>query len=112
MIGCFGSHISARAEIGPGVHFPHPVAIVIGEDVRVGAGCVIYHGVTLGRRSGSACDYPQIGDGAVLYCGATVLGAVVLPDDAVVGSQRLLIEPRRVAGTTAHSRPARAQSQG
>ncbi|MEO5641060.1 MAG: hypothetical protein ABIQ98_04760 [Sphingomicrobium sp.] len=91
MIARFGCHLSARATIGPGVRFPHPVGIVIGERSVVGRGATIYHGVTLGRRRADGGDYPRLGDGVTLYCGATLLGAVVLVDRTVIGAGRLVI---------------------
>jgi len=91
MIARFACHVSARARIGPGLRLPHPLAIVIGEGVVIGAGATIYHGVTLGRRRADSADYPRVGDGTTIYCGATLLGAVMIDDGASVGAQRLII---------------------
>ena len=91
MIARFACHVSARARIGPGLRLPHPLAIVIGEKVVIGAGATVYHGVTLGRRSAHGSDYPRVGDGVTLYCGATLLGPVVIEDDDSVAAHRLIL---------------------
>lgn len=91
MVTGFGCHISAAARIGPGVRFPHPVAIVIGEGAEVGADATIYQGVTLGRRRADVARYPRVGERVTLYCGATLLGAVTVEDGARVAAQRLMV---------------------
>ncbi|MEO6248897.1 MAG: hypothetical protein ABIO85_10020 [Sphingomicrobium sp.] len=91
MIAVFACHLSARARIGPGVCFPHPLAIVIGEGVVIGARVTIYHGVTLGRQRVEVATYPLIGEEATLYCGATLLGAVTVGDGVRIGAQRLML---------------------
>lgn len=91
MIARFACDLSARATIGPGVRFPHPLGIVIGEGALVGRGATIYHSVTLGRRRADGAEYPRLGDDVTLYCGATLLGAVVLPDGTAIGAGRLVI---------------------
>lgn len=84
MIARFACHISARAAIGPGVRFPHPVAIVIGEGVVIGHGATIYQGVTLGRRGLDVADYPLLGRNVVVGCGAAVLGGLTIANGAIV----------------------------
>ena len=91
MIARFGCHVSAQARIGPGVRFPHPLGIVIGEGGFVGSRATIYQGVTLGRRWVEVADYPRLGDGVTLFCGATLLGAVFVPDGGTIGAQRLML---------------------
>lgn len=84
--------ISPRAEIGAGVQFPHSCGIVIGEGVQVGDYCIIYHNVTLGRSKALEADYPVIGDGVHIYSGASVLGAVEVGNNAVIGAHSLVIK--------------------
>lgn len=91
MIAAFACHVSARARIGPGVRFPHPVGIVIGEGVEIGAGVTVYQLVTLGRRDAADARYPRVGAGAVLFAGAMVLGAAELADGAVIGAMKKVI---------------------
>ena len=97
MILRFACHLSASARIGPGVHFPHPLGIVIGEGAVVGRDVTIYHGVTLGRRRADVAEYPVVGDRATLFCGALLLGRVVVPADAWVGAATLSLGGETVA---------------
>lgn len=91
MIARFACHIAATAQIGAGVRFPHPLAIVIGEGVAIGPGATLYQGVTLGRRRTDAADYPRVGNGVTLYAGAMVLGAVVIGDGGQLGAGQIML---------------------
>lgn len=88
----FGCYISPSARIGPGVFFPHPVGIVIGERARVGAHATIYQNVTLGRLRESDVRYPSVGDGVTLYAGALVIGPITLGDGVVVGGNSVVMQ--------------------
>lgn len=87
--GCF---ISPDARIGDRCLFPHPVGIVIGDGVIIGEDCVIYQNVTLGARARGAAGerYPELGDRAVIYAGAVVVGAVRIGKGAVVAANAVV----------------------
>ena len=111
----FGCYVQPTAEIGPGLRLPHPNGIVIGAGVRIGARCTIYHQVTLGgaRRGDWSSDaYPTIGDDAVLFSGAKLLGSITLGDGVQVGANAVVLNdvPARhsAAGIPAKNRPLRA----
>ena len=97
MLRGFACQISAEAVIGPGLRLPHPLGIVVGRGVVIGSGATLYQGVTLGRRSAGEVAYPRLGDRVIVYCGATLVGAVELSDGARVGVGEILIgEPQRL----------------
>lgn len=97
MLREFACQISAGAVIGPGLRLPHPLGIVVGRGVVIGSGATLYHGVTLGRRSAGEVAYPRLGDRVIVYCGATLVGAVELSDGARVGVGEILTgEPQRL----------------
>ncbi|MBC7678293.1 MAG: hypothetical protein H7233_04805, partial [Pseudorhodobacter sp.] len=51
----YGADLDYRASIGPGLVLRHPVGIVVGRDVVIGARVRLFQNVTLGNRmSGSA----------------------------------------------------------
>jgi serine O-acetyltransferase len=89
--------------IGPGLHLVHPVGVVIGGDVRVGAGCWIHQGVTLG--CGARSGQPTLGDGVHVGAGAVVLGGVMVGDGAVIGAGAVVVSDVP-AGATARGVPA------
>lgn len=110
----FGCYVQPTAEIGPGLSLPHPNGIVIGNGVKIGASCIIYHHVTLGgaRRGDFEKDvYPKIGDRVVMYAGAKVLGAVEVEDDAVIGANAVVLRDVP-AWHSAVGIPARVQRIG
>lgn len=98
-----GAEIHPQAVIGPGLNLVHPVGVVIGAQVRVGARAWIYQGVTLG--SGVLPGQPVLGDDVAVFAGAKVLGGVTVGDGAVVGANAVVV--RGVpAGAVARGVPA------
>jgi serine acetyltransferase len=101
-------HIDVWSDaIGPGVRFPHPFNIVIGDGVEIGPDCTILHGVTIQRGAGT-----QVGRGVVLANGTTVLAGARIGAGSLVGSASVVrgeIPPASVAvGTPARViRPVR-----
>jgi serine O-acetyltransferase len=95
-----GAEIHPGAVLGRRVFVDHGSAVVIGETAVVGNDTTIYHQVTLGavgwwrdnRRTTGERRHPVVGARVVLGAGATVLGPVVVGDDAVVGAQALVVE--------------------
>ncbi|WP_416385142.1 serine O-acetyltransferase [Sphingomonas sp. LY29] len=85
--GCF---ISERADLAPGVYFPHPTGIVIGEGVKISRGAVIYQNVTIGRRALHEPSYPRIGENVIVYPGSIIVGAIVIGDDAVIAANSVV----------------------
>jgi serine acetyltransferase len=77
----YACDLSLKAHLDGGVRLPHPVGIVIGDNVRVGAGCTLMQSITLGGNGGKASGgqlTPQIQAGAFIGPGAVVLGPVVI----------------------------------
>ena len=76
--------ISQRARIGQGLKLPHPIGVVIGEGAQIGNFVTIYHNVTIGRKRMEKPEYPVIGDHAVVYCGALIVGNVTVGHHSIV----------------------------
>lgn len=88
-----GVHISKNAEISSDVRFPHPVGIVIGDEVKISSGCTIYQNFTLGgARLGDAQsrNYPTIERESILFAGAVIIGAVKIGPKATVGANAVV----------------------
>jgi len=108
-----GISIPVRARIGPGLRIHHFGGIVFHSDVVVGAGCSIYHGVTLGNLGGVGRGAPRIGDRVVIGAGAKVLGPVDVGDESWIGANAVVLSsvPRRsvAVGVPAIIKPSRRQ---
>lgn len=83
-----GVHIVEGSRIGEALRMHRPVGIVVGAGVRIGDGVHLYQGVTLGSnlRSERARGFPSVGDGAVLFPNAVVVGDVIVGAGAVIGA--------------------------
>jgi serine O-acetyltransferase len=84
--------ISYRATIGNNISFPHPIGIVIGDDVVVGNNVKIWQQVTLGShgRTGEKLSYPVIHDQVKIFAGAKVFGNVFVEAGAVIGANAVV----------------------
>ena len=94
----FGSDISWKARIGPGLYISHGVNIVIGSGARVGRNLTILNGVTLGQKrriedwkgEQNEDGYPEIGDDAYLGTGCKILGGIKLGRNVTIGANAVV----------------------
>lgn len=111
-VATIGIDVAAGARIGPGVWFEHPVGVVIGNGVVVGARATIAQGVTLGVRDSFAqggAGFPVLGDDVFVGSRASVLGGVTIGDGAKVAAHALVLDDVD-ARTTVVGVPARPVS--
>ena len=91
-----GIDIHPGATIGPYFFIDHGTGVVIGETTVIGEHVKLYQGVTLGAKSfavkadGTLVKgnkrHPNIGNNAVIYAGATILGGdTYIGDNCVIG---------------------------
>lgn len=79
--------IHPAAQIGQGIVIDHGTGVVIGETAKIGAKCVIYHGVTLGGTGNQSGDrHPKIGDNVTIGCNAVLLGNISIGPFTRVGA--------------------------
>lgn len=111
-----GCYFHSTAEIGRGCRLPHPTGIVIGKGVVIGERVTLYQHVTLGShgKPGEPPGYPQVGDGAVLYAGVVVAGAVKIGEGAVIGANSVVLEdvPAYAVAAGAPARVIRRREAG
>ena len=107
MLNKYSCEISPYAEIGEGFRVYHSVGIVIGKDVIIGRNCEVFQNVTIGsnRKERNGRLMPIIGDNVQIGTGAVVVGAIVVGDNARIGSNSYVdkdVPPNAfVAGTPA-----------
>ncbi len=90
-----GIDIHPGARLGRGIFIDHGTGVVIGETAEIGSGVKIYQGVTLGALSfpKDACGkiikgakrHPTIKDNVTIYAGATILGAITIGENSIIG---------------------------
>lgn len=105
----YGVFISPLAQLGEGVHFPHPTGIVIGEGVVIGDRVSIYQNVTLGgARIGDwqQNNYPEIGADTVIFAGAVIVGRIRIGAGCTIGANSVVLADVP-DGATAVGAPAR-----
>lgn len=101
-----GADLPPDADIGPGLHLPHPVGVVVGHGCEIGSDCTILQGVTLGERyAREGHEYPVIGDNVVIGAGAKVLGRIQIGSNARIGANSVVLTDVP-AGCTAVGIPA------
>jgi len=102
-----GVEIHPAAKIGRRLVIDHGMGVVIGETSTIGDDVLIYHGVTLGSKTGTRGKrHPTIGNKVVLGAQATIIGNITVGDGSVVGASTVVI--RDVApNTTVVGNPAK-----
>lgn len=95
-----GIEIHPGASIGKGVFIDHGMGVVIGETAVVGDAVTLYQGVTLGgtgKEKGKR--HPTVGAGALIGCGAKVLGNINIGENARVGAGSVVVKEVRADST-------------
>lgn len=97
-------------ELGGGLFVPHPMSIIVGTQVSIGANCNLSQGVTIGvGRRGNHPGNPSIGNRVFIGPGAVIFGGVSLGDDCAVGANAVVTRPVET-GTVVVGAPARCIS--
>lgn len=87
-----GTEIYPGAKIGAGLFIDHGTGTIIGETAEIGENCVVFHNVTLGgtgKHTGKR--HPTIGNNVLIGTGATLLGPIMVGDNAKIGAGTLII---------------------
>ncbi len=86
----FGISLSTNSDIGPGFYIGHFGGIIV--HGRLGTGCSIGQGVTIGSRGAGRSDgYPDIGDRVYIGAGAMIIGRVRIGDGAIIGAGTVVV---------------------
>lgn len=100
-----GVSFNKAVEIGPGLRIHHFGNIFIHSGVRIGAGCTLRQGVTIGQRVEGG-DVPVIGNNVDFGAYAQVLGGIHIGDGARIGAMSVVLKDVP-PGATAVGIPAR-----
>jgi serine O-acetyltransferase len=117
-----GIDIHPGARIGESFFIDHGTGVVIGETAVIGKHVKIYQGVTLGALSFPKDErgrlvrgtkrHPTLGDGVVVYAGATILGGdTVIGAGAIIGGNTWVIESVAPGARVLYTRTSRARQR-
>lgn len=83
---------SYNANIGKNLRIPHPIGIVIGENVIIKDNVTVFQQVTFGShgKQGEEMRYPIIESGATIYAGAKIIGGVTIGENAIIGANSVV----------------------
>ena len=82
-----GVEIHPAAKIGRRLVIDHGMGVVVGETAIIGDDVLIYHGVTLGSKTGEhGKRHPTLGNNVIVGAQATILGNIAIGDGASVGA--------------------------
>ncbi|MEO3988993.1 serine acetyltransferase [Pseudocitrobacter cyperus] len=83
----FACDIALDAKIGPCLHIPHHMGIVITSRAHIGAHCIIRQNTTLGGTVKMGQDeFMSIGDNVDLGANSCLVGPITIGDNAVIGA--------------------------
>lgn len=92
-----GIEIHPGARIGRRFFIDHGMGVVIGETAVIGDDVLVFHGVTLGGRGNHGGEHgpggrrhPAVGDRVVLGAGSSLIGAITVGADSVVGANTVV----------------------
>ena len=89
----YGIELPYATELGRNVIIEHQHGIVIHGCAKIGDGCIIRQGVTIGNRTlDKPLDAPTLGKHVNVGAGAKVLGAITIGDDAVIGANAVVMQ--------------------
>lgn len=109
----YGIELPYTVDLGSNVTFEHQHGIVIHGHAKIGNGCIIRQGVTIGNKNLDApFDAPTIGSYVNIGAGAKILGQVRVGNHAVIGANAVVTKdvpeyaivagiPAKIIGSTA-----------
>ncbi|MBU2562215.1 MAG: serine O-acetyltransferase [Nanoarchaeota archaeon] len=103
-----GIEIHPGAKIDKGLFIDHGMGTVIGETVKIGKNCVMFHNVTLGgtgKEKGKR--HPSIGNNVFIGTGAILLGAMKIGDNVKIGADTFIMNKNVPKNCTVTGTPGR-----
>ena len=110
----FKVELPTATHIGPGLNLPHPHSVVFNSRVRIGSGCTVFHGVTIGERAiAGNRETPVVGNHVVIGTGAILLGPIMVGDSAVIGAGAVVTKSVRGSShVVGHNRTIGSKQSG
>ncbi len=79
-----------------GTRFILPTGLIISKYAKLGKNCLLYQNITIGgkdfpKHPGNPDNYPQIGDNAVIYPGAFIVGPIKIGNNCIIGANTVVV---------------------
>lgn len=92
----FNSYIPPTAEIGKDTVFAYgAIGVVLHSNCKIGAGCVLGQGITVGAAEGYFSSQihpsPTIGNNCYIAAGAKILGDIMIGNNCIIGAGALVL---------------------
>lgn len=92
----YNSYIPASADIGKGTVFAYgAMGVVLHSNSKIGSGCVIGQGVTIGAAEGYYSSEmkasPVIGNNCYLAAGSKIIGGLTIGDNCIIGAGSIVL---------------------
>lgn len=87
-----GLEIYFNNHIEEGFYIIHGQGTVIGSRNTIGKGFKIHQGCTIGHKINGGGDGNRIGNNVTMYANASVIGALDIGDEAIIGAHALVLE--------------------
>lgn len=89
----YGIELPYSASVGSDVVIEHQSGIIIHGNSRIGNGCIIRQGVTLGNRYlDRPFEAPELGNSVNVGAGAKILGKLKIGDHAVIAANAVVLQ--------------------
>jgi len=100
-----GIELSYKASVGPGLRLYHGIGLVVHENARIGARCILRNGTTIGMRKDPEVA-PTLEDDVEVGSQAIILGGIRVGSGARVAAGAVVLK-NVPPGATAVGNPAR-----
>ncbi|WP_068596096.1 serine O-acetyltransferase [Vaginella massiliensis] len=81
----YGYQISAKTEIGAGLHLGHWGHVVVNPKAKIGKNCNLAHGVTIGQTNrGESKGYPTLKDDVWVGTNAVIVGGITIGNNVLI----------------------------
>ena len=92
IISITGIELPCEVPVGSGTRIDHHSDIIISGYAKIGKGCILRSGVTIGLKNVEHHLAPTIGDNVDIGCGAKILGNITIGNNVKIGANAVVLQ--------------------